>query len=309
MIDVTERQPRRPRASGYRHVTASLAAAVTVPEVARVAVDEARAAFETDGSAVLLVQGDRLELECSHGLSEAAQGRLALLPLHAPRRSRRRCGDRVARGGGHVSDAASDRDRGRARAGDHERDADADRQRIADPRRGTRPGAGNRASWSALSLSAPVPVAECIRVGHAIYVSDDSGRRSRAAEGTRALACAAADRLGAPARRLALSFAQQLANFAADERDLLEAIAESERGRTGARAALEREHTVAQTLQDSLLPRALPRRPRAGPRRRLRGGTTGLDVGGDFYDAFAIGAGGWGLAIGDVCGKASTPRR
>ena len=31
-----------------------------------------------------------------------------------------------------------------------------------------------RAEWSALSLRAPVPVAECVRVGHAIYVTDEA---------------------------------------------------------------------------------------------------------------------------------------
>jgi serine phosphatase RsbU (regulator of sigma subunit) len=33
-----------------------------------------------------------------------------------------------------------------------------------------------------------------------------------------------------------------------------------------------------------------------------RGGTSGLDVGGDFYDVFPS-PGGWGIALGDVCGK------
>ena len=41
---------------------------------------------------------------------------------------------------------------------------------------------------------------------------------------------------------------------------------------------------------------------RARP-RRLEAGAPGVDVGGDFYDAFPIGEGVWGLAIGDVCGK------
>jgi serine phosphatase RsbU (regulator of sigma subunit) len=88
-----------------------------------------------------------------------------------------------------------------------------------------------------------------------------------------------------------------------DERDLLEAIA----GQTA--VALERaqlymrEHAVAQTLQASLLPRALPRIPGLDVAAQLRAGATGIDVGGDFYDVFAIGDGAWGLAIGDVCGK------
>ena len=36
---------------------------------------------------------------------------------------------------------------------------------------------------------------------------------------------------------------------------------------------------------------------------RLEAGAQGIEVGGDFYDAFALGDGAWGIAIGDVCGK------
>ena len=71
-----------------------------------------------------------------------------------------------------------------------------------------------------------------------------------------------------------------------------------------ARAELyEREHTVSQTLQASLLPRALPTVPGLDLAGRLEAGAKGVEVGGDFYDAFAIGDGAWGVAIGDVCGK------
>ena len=78
-----------------------------------------------------------------------------------------------------------------------------------------------------------------------------------------------------------------------------------------ARAQLyEREHTVAQTLQASLLPRALPAIPGLDLAAKLHGGAPGLDVGGDFYDAFAIArrrAGGWRSATSAA--RASTPRR
>jgi serine phosphatase RsbU (regulator of sigma subunit) len=87
------------------------------------------------------------------------------------------------------------------------------------------------------------------------------------------------------------------------ERDLLEALA-GQSAIALARAQLyEREHAVSQTLQASLLPRALPRIPGLDVFAELRAGATGLEVGGDFYDAFAIDDGVWGLAIGDVCGK------
>lgn len=69
--------------------------------------------------------------------------------------------------------------------------------------------------------------------------------------------------------------------------------------------AVERERyaaDLAQTLQRSLLPPALPRIPGVELAARYRP----LDrsrVGGDFYDLFALPGEQWGLVIGDVCGK------
>ncbi|MEA2495938.1 MAG: hypothetical protein QOJ29_3849, partial [Thermoleophilaceae bacterium] len=79
----------------------------------------------------------------------------------------------------------------------------------------------------------------------------------------------------------------------------------------GRRAALALENArlyastrhIARTLQQSLLPRALPEIPGAHLAARYRAAAEGQDVGGDFYDAFAIAPGKWGVAIGDVCGK------
>lgn len=90
-----------------------------------------------------------------------------------------------------------------------------------------------------------------------------------------------------------------------DKHDLL--LAET----LGRRAALALENArlyastrhIARTLQQSLLPRALPEIPGAHLAARYRAAAEGQDVGGDFYDAFPIGDGRWGIAIGDVCGK------
>src|SRR5205085_10765137 len=60
---------------------------------------------------------------------------------------------------------------------------------------------------------------------------------------------------------------------------------------------------LAPTLQQSLLPPALP----TIPGLQLAGGyhPAGGDaeVGGDFYDVFRTGRGAWCVAIGEVCGK------
>jgi PAS domain S-box-containing protein len=69
-----------------------------------------------------------------------------------------------------------------------------------------------------------------------------------------------------------------------------------------ARLYEERDH-IAHTLQQSLLPPELPDIPGMELAARYLPAGEGNEVGGDFYDVFETGAGAWGIAIGDVCGK------
>ncbi len=55
-------------------------------------------------------------------------------------------------------------------------------------------------------------------------------------------------------------------------------------------------------LQSSLLPRALPAVPGLRAAVSFHPAERGLDVGGDFYDLFALPGEAWGFVIGDVCG-------
>jgi PAS domain S-box-containing protein len=75
-----------------------------------------------------------------------------------------------------------------------------------------------------------------------------------------------------------------------------------QRARASAEAAAERAQRLAEVLQTSLLPPALPDIPGIEVAARYRPGMDGLEVGGDFYDVFATG-GDWGVVMGDVCGK------
>jgi PAS domain S-box-containing protein len=72
----------------------------------------------------------------------------------------------------------------------------------------------------------------------------------------------------------------------------------------GAMQYRERAH-VAQTLQASLLPASLPRIPGAFVAAEYLAAGEGAEVGGDFYDAFALDDDerAWALVIGDVLGK------
>ncbi|HEY7074625.1 MAG TPA: SpoIIE family protein phosphatase, partial [Solirubrobacteraceae bacterium] len=166
------------------------------------------------------------------------------------------------------------------------------------------------ARWARTPLSAETPSTVAARTGEALFLSDEAALRERwpeveAARGSNRGAAFAMLPLTVSGRVLgvlSIGFPRVMA-FDAAERDLLEALA-AQSAQAVARAQLfEREHTVAHTLQASLLPRVLPHIPGLDIAARLEAGAPGLDVGGDFYDAFALGEDAWGVAIGDVCGK------
>lgn len=67
--------------------------------------------------------------------------------------------------------------------------------------------------------------------------------------------------------------------------------------------AHEARTAIALTLQHSLLPPEVPILPGVELAARYRPVGHDVEVGGDFYDVFAAGAGRWGVVIGDVSGK------
>jgi len=69
-----------------------------------------------------------------------------------------------------------------------------------------------------------------------------------------------------------------------------------------ARLYRDRDH-IARTLQQSLLPPEPPAIHGVDLAARYRPAGEGVEVGGDFYDAFEIGDGEWTVALGDVVGK------
>jgi serine phosphatase RsbU (regulator of sigma subunit) len=65
----------------------------------------------------------------------------------------------------------------------------------------------------------------------------------------------------------------------------------------------ERERTIAQTLQRSLRPGALPEVPGLSAAVRFRPAGEGVELGGDFYALYEARDGQWAALIGDVQGK------
>jgi serine phosphatase RsbU (regulator of sigma subunit) len=83
---------------------------------------------------------------------------------------------------------------------------------------------------------------------------------------------------------------------------LLAAVIEiAARRRDAALALYASEHQVAETLQRSLLPQ-LPQIAGLDLAARYLAGGTGQEVGGDWFDAFPVGDGRVGIAVGDVIG-------
>jgi PAS domain S-box-containing protein len=166
-----------------------------------------------------------------------------------------------------------------------------------------------------LDLEGSHPVAEVLRTGNGVLLAEIGERQlSEIAQSEEHLELMKQFRYRSaivvplPARgRLlgALSLLRMENDTPYDQGDLL--LAET----LGRRAALALENArlyastrhIARTLQQSLLPRAMPEIPCVHMAARYRAAAEGQDVGGDFYDALQIGEQRWGIAIGDVCGK------
>jgi PAS domain S-box-containing protein len=77
--------------------------------------------------------------------------------------------------------------------------------------------------------------------------------------------------------------------------------------RAGSAVAKARMHSklqaTARVLQRSLMPAELPQIPGIELSAHYRSGTTGVDIGGDYYDVFPTTGGRWWVVLGDVCGK------
>ena len=80
------------------------------------------------------------------------------------------------------------------------------------------------------------------------------------------------------------------------ERELLRAKQRAEESEA-------RSRLLARTLQQSLIPPALPRISGLDLAAAYRPAGRGDEIGGDFYDVFQVGAADWFVVIGDVCGK------
>ena len=89
--------------------------------------------------------------------------------------------------------------------------------------------------------------------------------------------------------------------FEATERREYEA--ELLRAKLRAEASEAEARLLARTLQQTLIPPALPAIPGLDLAAEYRPAGSGEQVGGDFYDVFQVADGDWIVVLGDVCGK------
>lgn len=105
-------------------------------------------------------------------------------------------------------------------------------------------------------------------------------------------------------RQTQLAYAEAARHAANAEHHAAVAERNAQRAEQSAAEATE----LAETLQQSLLPADSPRIPGMEVAARYRPGGRGAEVLGDFYDVFPV-TGGWGVVIGDVCGKGAWAAR
>jgi serine phosphatase RsbU (regulator of sigma subunit) len=153
-----------------------------------------------------------------------------------------------------------------------------------------------------LALEADPLVVQALQADQAIFVEDTGGLEEGSVLGRSATLVPLVAR-GRTVGVLSLGWRDAGRRPARDEWSLVEALAQRiALAVDGALQYRERAH-VAQTLQASLLPAALPDIRCATVAAEYVAAGEGMDVGGDFYDVFALDDGAWILVIGDVLGK------
>jgi PAS domain S-box-containing protein len=171
--------------------------------------------------------------------------------------------------------------------------------------------AGNR-----LQATSEHPIARTMREQQAVFLDDPADRHMRDVATTpeeldrfreaagRSLAVVPLVARGRSVGALSVGWQPLARRPARDEWSLIEALAQRIALAVDSALQYQERAYVARTLQQSLLPGTLPTIPGADVAAEYVAAGEGMEVGGDFFDVFAVGARDeWALVIGDVCGK------
>ncbi|MFZ0158135.1 MAG: GAF domain-containing SpoIIE family protein phosphatase, partial [Kineosporiaceae bacterium] len=165
-------------------------------------------------------------------------------------------------------------------------------------------------AWTTIPLDTDAPVAAVVRTGHASFLETVAEAEAHfpgigphmIGAGTRAMAHLPL--IGSSGRAmgtLAVSFADPR-RISPSEREFLTTLA-GYTAQAMERALLyEQQRTVAEALQGAVLPTALPAIDGWEVDGRFQAAALGMQVGGDWYDAFTLPDGRLACAVGDATG-------
>lgn len=169
-----------------------------------------------------------------------------------------------------------------------------------------------KAQWVDVSLRTRSPGPEVLRTGRPLLLSGpdellrrfptEQMERFVTASQERAWARLPLATSGRPFGVLALGWLPERP-WTDEERAFLRALADLSAQALERALSYERERGTALLLQRSLLPDRLPETPGVHVAGTYQPGSTGVEVGGDWYDAFPVAGDRLGLVLGDVRGK------
>src|SRR3954452_15922781 len=167
-----------------------------------------------------------------------------------------------------------------------------------------------------LQVASEHPIPRTMREQQPVFLDDPADRYTRDVATTpeevdrfreaagRSLAVVPLVARGRSVGALSVGWAPLARRPARDEWSLIEALAQRIALAVDSALQYEERAYVARTLQQSLLPGTLPTIPGVDLAAQYVAAGEGMEVGGDFFDVFAVGEQDeWALVIGDVCGK------
>ncbi len=163
--------------------------------------------------------------------------------------------------------------------------------------------------FSAITFDAAVPIADCARTGEPVWLPDGDAWQAhyphlngyRETTGTQAAAALPLLVAGRVIGTIAASF-PTVRDFPPDERAFALALAGQAAQALQRASDADRRRGIADALQRSLLPEALPVLDRVHLAAHYLPATTGTQAGGDWYDVLPLPDGRVAIAVGDVVG-------
>lgn len=167
-----------------------------------------------------------------------------------------------------------------------------------------------RVRWCLIDAFSDVPLVDAVRTGADVHAATQEslterypGFGARQAElGTQSLAALSLSTETERVGGLLLCF-DEPQPFGPEQRWLLSALATQVTQALRKGIAYQHQHTTAEQLQRSLMPRSLPDLSGLSFGSHYRPGGLNADVGGDWYDVIELPDGATAIALGDVMGK------